>query len=154
MKHRNHQIASERKSMLRYGTKYKEVVFGVLFGAGASLIDAAMHATMGSGNLLTELFHPTLVMMAYRILFLAFGVSLGVLLWLRNRRERDFRELSASLETLRGSINAPALLLHVNLQVLLMHYETLDREDVLAVIRTVYEGSTVIQHVLHESGGR
>jgi hypothetical protein len=91
--------------MSRHGTKYKEIVFGVLFGIGASLIDVAMHATMGGGDWLSELFHPTFVMAAYRILFLLFGIGLGVVLWQRNRSERDFRQLSAAFDALRNPEN-------------------------------------------------
>lgn len=98
--------------MLRHGAKYKEVIFGALFGIGASLIDVAMHATMRSGDFLTELIHPTPVMAVYRILFLAFGVGLGVVLWLRNRSERDFRQMSASFDALRKNIAGPAMLVY------------------------------------------
>ncbi len=137
--------------MLRYGTKYKEVIFGALFGVGASLIDVAMHATMRSGDFLTELIHPTPVMAVYRILFLAFGVGLGVVLWLRNRSERDFRQMSASFDALRKNITAPSMLVHANLQVLLMQHEGRIPDDALAVIRSAYENSSVVQRELTDT---
>jgi hypothetical protein len=140
--------------MLRFGGKYKEVIFGTLFGVGASLIDAAMHASMADSNFFTELVHPTLVMAAYRILFLAFGVGLGMLLWLKNRRERVFRELSLSFEALRRNITAPSMLVHVNLQTLLMQYGGSVSNDALAVIRIAYENSAAIQRVLTDASGQ
>ena len=137
--------------MIRYGTKYKEVIFGVLFGVGASLIDAAMHATMGNGDILSELIHPTLVMAAYRTLFLAFGVGLGVALWLRNRSERAFRQVSASFDAMRRDVTAPAMLIHANLQVLLMQYEGRISDDAMAMIRETYEYSGAIHRVLTDT---
>ncbi|MDT8069523.1 MAG: hypothetical protein ROO76_15270 [Terriglobia bacterium] len=134
--------------MLRRGTKYKEVIFGVLFGVGASLIDVAMHTTMRGGDWLAELLHPTLVMAAYRTLFLVFGVGLGILLWQRNRTERDFRRLSAAFDALRRELTAPSMLVHTNLQLLLTRHQDQLSPDATAVIRAAYENSTVIQRVL------
>lgn len=134
--------------MLTYGTKYKEVVFGIAFGLGASLIDAAMHASMGGGEFLTELFHPSLVMAAYRLLFLALGVSLGVLLWLRNRTERAFRDLSASCAELRKSVEGPSLLLHTNLQLFLMQHADGLSDDATQLIQSAYENSAAVRRAL------
>ena len=113
-----------------------------------------MHATMRSGDFLTELIHPTPVMAVYRILFLAFGVGLGVVLWLRNRSERDFRELFVLFDALRKNITESAMLVHADLQVLLMQYEGRIPDDALAVIRATYENSTVIQLELTDTQGR
>ena len=140
--------------MLRFGTKYKEVIFGALFGVGASLIDAAMHVSMKNGDFLSELIHPTPVMAAYRILFLASGVGLGVLLWMRNRSERDFRQLSGSFDAFRRDVTAPAMLLHADLQVLLMQHGNRLPDDALAVVRAAYENSNTVQRVLTGAPGR
>lgn len=139
--------------MSRHGTKYKEIVFGALFGIGASLIDVAMHATMGGGEWLSELLHPTLVMAAYRILFLLLGIGLGVVLWQRNRSERDFRQLSASFDAFRRNITAPSMLVHTNLQLLLTRHEDRLSEDALTVVRAAYDNSTVLQRVLTSAPG-
>lgn len=140
--------------MLRYGTKYKEIIFGVLFGVGASLIDVAMHATMRSSDFLTELIHPTHVMAAYRFLFLAFGVLLGVLLWLKNRSERDFRKLFASFDALRKNVAGPAMLVHADLQAFLLLQGDRIPADALAMIRGAYENSTVVQRMLTDTQER
>lgn len=140
--------------MLRFGGKYKEIVFGTLFGVGASLIDAAMHASMADSDFFTELIHPTLVMAAYRILFLTFGVGLGVVLWLRNRRERAFRDLSLSFEALRRNLIPPSMLVHVNLQTLLMQHGASLSDEALTVARTAYESSTAVQRVLTDASGQ
>jgi hypothetical protein len=134
--------------MLRYGTKYKEVLFGTLFGIGASLINAEMHASMANSNFLSELIQPTPVMAAYRFLFLAFGIALGFLLWLRNQRERAFRHLSSSFGALRRDLTAPPMLLHTNLQVRLMQCGVGLSKDALTAVRSAYESSADIQRVL------
>lgn len=113
-----------------------------------------MHGIMAGSDFFTELIQPTLVMAAYRILFLAFGVGLGVLLWLKNRRERVFRELSLSFEALRRNLIAPSMLVHVNLQTLLMQYGSSLSNDALALVRTTYEKSAVVQRVLTDASGQ
>ena len=139
--------------MLRFGAKYKEVIFGALFGVGASLIDVEMHVTMRDSDFLSELIHPTAVMAAYRILFLVSGVGLGVLLWLKNRSERDFRQLSASFDAFRRNVTGPAMLVHADLQVLLVEHGNRVPDDALAVIREAYESSNAVQRVLTASSG-
>jgi hypothetical protein len=134
--------------MLRYGTKYKEVVFGVVFGLGASLIDAGMHASMAGSDFLTEFFHPSLVMATYRFLFLVLGVSLGGLLWLRNQTERAFRDLSASCAALRSNIEGPSVLLHTSLQQFLMQHTDGLADDATSLIRTAYENSNAVRRAL------
>ena len=137
--------------MLRVGTKYKEVIFGALFGVGASLIDVAMHVSMRGSDFLSELIHPTAVMAAYRILFLVSGVGLGILLWLKNRSERDFRQLSASFDAFRRNVTASAMLVHADLQVLLVEHGNRLQDDALAVIREAYESSNTLQRALTTS---
>jgi hypothetical protein len=134
--------------MSRHLTTYKEIVFGVLFGVGASLIDVAMHVSMTDGEWFTELTHPSPIMAVYRVLFLLLGVGLGVLLWQRNRNEREFRRLAASIDGLRRSIAAPSILVHTNLQLILTRYEGQLPSDALQFLSTAYESSRAIQRVL------
>ena len=83
-----------------------KVVFGALFVVGASLSDVAIHVTMKDSYFLSELIRPTAVMPAYRILFFVSGIGLGVLLWLKNRSERAFRQLSVSFDAFRRNVTA------------------------------------------------
>lgn len=134
--------------MSHHLTTYKEIVFGVLFGVGASLIDVAMHVSMGHGEWFAELTHPSPIMAVYRVLFLLLGTGLGVLLWQRNRKERDFRQLSASLEGLRRDIAAPSILVHTNLQLLLTGYEGQLPPEASRLLATAYDNSRAIQRAL------
>lgn len=127
---------------------YKEIVFGALFGLGASLIDVAMHVSMEGGDWFAELTRPSPVMAFYRVLFLVLGVSLGTLLWQRNRTERDFRKLKELLVTLRRNIAAPSLLVHTNLQLLLTGFEGQFSQEASRLISTAYESSREVQRAL------
>ena len=72
-------------------TRYREVFFGLLFGVAATALDIIMHARMQEHSFAEELIHPDLEMLFYRVLFLAFGLALGVLLWRTNVRQRESR---------------------------------------------------------------
>ena len=112
-------------AMISRSSNYKEVLFGAAFGAGASLIDVAMHNTMGHRGFIEELLHPEPAMALYRALFVTLGIGLGVVLWQRNRRERDYRHLMRALAELRSCVAAPSVLIQTNLQLLLTkHIDT------------------------------
>ena len=99
--------------------RYREVCFGLLFGLAAVVIDIAMHAGMQDRSFTEELIHPEMGMLFYRILFLAFGVALGFLLWKTNKRERESRNLAEALEKLGREIAAPSIIIHTQAQLLL-----------------------------------
>jgi hypothetical protein len=98
--------------------KYKEIFYGGLFGLGAGILDTVMDARMAGLSIGDEMvqYRP---MLFYRTLFIFFGLALGWLLWQKNRRERDFRDLSEILKRFRQEYGAPAILMHAKLQVLL-----------------------------------
>lgn len=125
--------------------RYKEILYGLLFGIGAAMIDAHMHARMEHGSFWTELVQPQPTMIFYRVLFFVLGLALGWLLWQKNRRERDFRQLVEAIESFRHQLTAPALLMHTRLQVLLARKDSLLSGEVEEAIRSVYEKSQEIQ---------
>jgi hypothetical protein len=81
-------------------TRYREVFFGLLFGVAATVIDVIMHARMQDRSYAEELIHPDMGMLFYRVLFLTFGVALGLLLWKKNQRQRESRHLEEALDKL------------------------------------------------------
>jgi len=90
--------------------RYKEILFGLAFGIGAFLLDTNMDAAAGGNNFLEEVVaHPG--MLLYRALFILLGLALGWLLWQRNRREREARQLAETLNRLRQKCAAQGLLL-------------------------------------------
>jgi len=124
--------------------RYKEIFYGLLFGLGASVIDVSMHASMEKQGFWTELLRPDLAMVAYRASFIAFGLALGWLLWRKNKVERDFRSLLATVEQFRREISAPALLIHTKLQVLLTRGDLHLPLEAEEMVRYAYERSREI----------
>lgn len=121
--------------------RYREVVYGLVFGLGACAIDIVMHARMNGRSALEELIRPEPAMIIYRVLFLAFGVALGTLLWQKSRREREARDLAQRMEQLRREISGPAILIHANVQLLLTRQGSAAPTDVEPLLRTIYDES-------------
>src|SRR2546422_2365157 len=100
-------------------SRYREVFFGLLIGLAAGVIDVIMHARMQDRSFAEELMQPHIEMLFYRILFLALGVALGLLLWKKNQRERESRHFAEALDKLGREITAPAIIIHTQAQLLL-----------------------------------
>jgi hypothetical protein len=130
--------------------KYKEIVYGLLFGVGAAAIDTVMHAQMTDRSFWDELLEPQPAMIFYRVLFLLFGLALGWLLWQKNKRERDFRQLTEALERFHRELCAPALLMHTRLQVLLTREDFHLSHEAEEAVRFAYERSQEIQALAKE----
>lgn len=130
--------------------KYKEIFYGLLFGLGAATIDTVMHARMADHSFLDEVIRPQPAMLFYRVLFLLFGLALGWMLWQKNKRERDFRQLMEALDKFHRSLCGPALLMHTRLQVLLTKQDVHFSNEVEEGIRFVYEKSQEIQALTKE----
>lgn len=99
--------------------RYKELWYGLGFGAGAVAIDIFMHARMLDRTVAEEVFAFETNMLLYRIAFLGFGGVLGWMLWRHNRREREFRRVQDQLEQLARQVSATVTMTYANLQVVL-----------------------------------
>ena len=130
--------------------KYKEIVYGLLFGVGAAVIDTVMHAQMTDRSFWAESMRPQPAMIFYRVLFLVFGLALGWLLWQKNKRERDFRHMAETVEKFRRDLCAPALLMHTKLQVLLTRQDFHLSREAEEAVRFAYERSQEIQALAKE----
>jgi hypothetical protein len=129
--------------------KYKEIIYGVVFGVGAVVMDTAMDARMEDQSFWAELIgHPA--MLLYRTLFLVLGLILGWLLWQRNRRERDFRHLVATLERFQQECGRNAVLMQAKLQVLLTKEDLHLSPEAGELIQFVYQATQKLQAVAHE----
>ncbi len=126
-------------------SRYREVFFGLLIGLAACVIDTIMHARMQDRSFLEELIRPEIEMFFYRLLFLTFGLALGLLLWRKNQRERESRQLAETLDKIGREILGPAMIIHTQAQLLL----TRDRPALPAAaesaVRAIYEQSTRLQ---------
>ena len=121
--------------------RYKEIVYGLMFGLGASAIDIVMHASMEQTDWWTELVRPQPMMLAYRLFFLAFGLGLGWLLWRKNKAERNYRSVAEAFAQLQRRIVQPSVLIHLNMQLLLTRTDLHLPPDAEGMIRDAYEGA-------------
>jgi hypothetical protein len=130
--------------------KYREIVVGILFGLGACLIDTVMHARMMDRTFWDEALQPRPEMLFYRGLFLAFGFTVGLLLWQKSRRERDFRCLADLIQRFQRELVSPVVLIHAHLQVLLTQEDFHLSPETEVVVRLIYEKSQQIQSLAKE----
>jgi len=127
---------------------YKEIVYGILFGVGAAILDIIMDARSEGQSFLGEIGgHPA--MMLYRALFVLGGFLFGWLIWKNNKRERDIRELMEGLRHFHQEYEARAVVLHTELQVLLTKDLRLSPEAE-QLIRTAYEKSRELQTIARQ----
>lgn len=128
--------------------KYKEIFYGLVFGLGAAVIDSVIDAHAENLSLWDELVqHPG--MLLYRALFVAFGLALGWLLWQKNKRERDFRDLAETLKRFRQDYGGVALLMHTKLQLLLTRRDPNLSDETETLIRIVYQSSQELQTLVN-----
>ena len=130
--------------------KYREIVGGILFGLGTCVIDTLMHARMMDRTFWAELFQPRPEMLFYRGLYLTFGLTVGLLLWQRSRREQDFRCLAELIQRLQRELVWPTVLIHAKLQVLLTRDDFRLSPEAEAAVRLIYEQSQQIQALAKE----
>jgi hypothetical protein len=128
--------------------KYKEIFYGMLFGVGAAIIDSIMDARAEGLGLWDELIqHPG--MLLYRILFVLLGLVFGWLLWQKNKRERDFRDLDEMLHRFRQECGGTAFVMHTKLQVLLTRQDLHLSNEAEGLIRSIYERSQDLQTLVN-----
>lgn len=132
--------------------RYKEVWFGLSFGFGAILIDTAMHSQMSGSAFIEELFSFNFEMLVYRILFLAFGLSLGWLLWRNSRQERQFRLLQESFLQLHSDLRPVLVMNYSRLQILFGGREiALLSEEAQNTLRAMHADMRKLQSILERA---
>ena len=89
--------------------------------------------------------HPEIEMFFYRLLFLAFGFALGLILWRKNQRERETRDLAEALDKLGREITGPAMIIHTQAQLLLTRTHPALPAEAESAVRAIHEQSTRLQ---------
>lgn len=133
--------------------RYREIFYGLLLGIGVEIIDVGMHAQEEGRSYWVELFQTQPATLFYRFLFLSFGLGMGWLLWRKNKRERDFRELAETLRGFQRDVANPASVVHAQLQVLLTRKEFQLNQDVKEIVRSIYERSEQIVSLAKQDFG-
>jgi hypothetical protein len=129
--------------------KYKEMLYGGIFGFGVSIIDTVMDARIEGLSFLDEMVQHR-SMMIYRSVFILLGLALGWLLWQKNKREREFRDLSEILKRFRQEYEGPALLMHTKLQTLLTRKDLHLLAEAEELVRFVYQKSQDLQALVRD----
>jgi hypothetical protein len=120
--------------------KFREIIYGILFGLGAVLIDAIMDSRQSGESITTQLFgHPA--MLLYRGLFVVMGILFGWLVSQRKTKELEFQEVSERLDQLRLQCEKESMLIHGSLQVVLGRTDLHLPEDTEKLIRQAYQYS-------------
>lgn len=95
-------------------SRYKEIFFGFLLGLAMWVSDTLMHTMMPmSGNdhqpaFAQELLYPDSPQLITRLLFVAFALFIGWLLWRSNQRERAVRDLERRMAVFHDQVINPA----------------------------------------------
>lgn len=129
--------------------KYKEIVFGICFGIAALMIDTALDGKAEGASFAEEIAaHPG--MMVYRIGFLVLGLALGWLLWRNNKREREVRLLTVTLQSFQQQCAARCLLLCSTLQILLTRSDLHLSDQAQQMVGDAYQKSQELQRFVEE----
>jgi hypothetical protein len=88
-------------------------------------------------------------MLLYRTLFVPLGLVLGWLLWQKNKRERDFRDLDEMQQRLRQECGGTAFVMHTKLQVLSTRQDLHLSNEAQGLIRSLYERSQDLQTLVN-----
>ena len=126
-------------------SRYKEILYGALFGLGAAAIDVVMDTRIEGRSLADALLRPSLQMLLPRFLFLVFGIALGLLLWRSNQREREFRRIVAAIQQFHADIDGPLTLIHAHAQILLTRKDACSVPEIETALRSMYEQAQRVQ---------
>lgn len=94
--------------------RYKEIIYGILLGVGAWIIDAAMHAQLAvdahhSGSFAQELLQPGATVFVFRAVFLFIATAFGWALWRSNWRERELRAIEDAIVAFHRRLDTPTM---------------------------------------------
>jgi len=129
--------------------KYKEILFGLAFGIGAVVLDTGMDA-LADGNSVTDEVAEHPGMLLYRAVFIAFGLALGWLLWKRNRREREYRQMAEMLREIQQQCGKQALLLRATLQNLLIRDDVHLGDAASQLVQEAYQKTQELQRIAEQ----
>lgn len=94
-------------------SRYKEIIYGLGLGLAMWVVDAAMHAQLGSQigspGFVRELVGPGTTQLFFRGFYIAVAGALGWALWRSNWRERELRALENAIIAFHRQLDSPAM---------------------------------------------
>jgi len=126
--------------------KYKEIFFGLAFGIVANVLDTGVDALSNGNSLGDEVVERPAVML-YRAVFILLGLAFGWLLWKANRRERQYRQLTETLDRIQRECEQHTLLLRATLQNLLIRNDLHLSEAASQLLRQAYQQTQEFQSI-------
>ena len=126
--------------------KYKEFFFGLAFGIVANVLDTGVDALSNGNSLGDEVVERPAVML-YRAVFILLGLAFGWLLWKANRRERQYRQLTETLDRIQRECEQHTLLLRATLQNLLIRNDLHLSEAASQLLRQAYQQTQEFQRI-------
>lgn len=124
--------------------KYKEIVYGIIFGIGAACLDTLMDSRISGNSFWAEFsLHPT--MLLYRGVFVLLGIVIGWLVWKNNIGARKFRRLEEAASRFHQDCARYTLLIQTKLQVLLTRDDLHLHPEARQLVETSYQGCQELQ---------
>ena len=133
--------------------RYREIFYGLLVGIGVEILDVGMHAHEEGRSYWQEAMQTQPATLLYRFLFLSFGVGMGWLLWKRNKRERDYRQVVETLRGFQRDVANPASVVNAQLEVLLTRKDLQLTQATEEIVRSMYERSRQIVSLTKQDFG-
>ena len=102
--------------------RYKEIIYGIALGLAMWVVDAAMHARLGSAidshGFLNELLRPGATQLVFRGSFILIATGMGWALWRSNWHERELRALEDAIIAFHRQLDSPAMRIVSNIRML------------------------------------
>lgn len=133
--------------------RYREIFYGLLVGIGVEILDVGMHAHEEGRSYWQEAMQTQSATLLYRFLFLSFGLGMGWLLWKRNKRERDYRQVVETLRDFQRDVANPASVVNAQLEVLLTRKDLQLTQATEEIVRSMYERSRQIVSLTKQDFG-
>lgn len=136
---------------MRVIKRYKEIIFGVLLGVTMWVLDAAMHAQLGtelhSQGFFSELFHSGPTQLVFRVFYVLISTAFGWYLWRSNWRERELRALEDAIIAFHRQLDSPAMRILSQSKILQGYQSVVLDVAVMKTVQSIGEDARLIDEL-------
>lgn len=134
-------------------------MFGVLLGITMWVLDAAMHAQLGSEvhshGFVAEILNPGATQLVFRLFYFLIASAFGLYLWRSNWRERELRALEDAIIAFHRQLDSPAMRILAQSKILQGNQSVTLDETLMKTVQSIGEDARLIdemaQRYLHFS---